>query len=55
MSNDSKEKKINLAGWSGCGAFRGAKQALLGLQTIFPKDYIINVTECKDYTDSSHS
>lgn len=40
-------KKLNLAGWANCGAFKGAKRALEGLTTIFPSRFTVTITECK--------
>jgi hypothetical protein len=41
------QKRLTVAGWSQCGAFKQAKQALLGLQTIFPNDFHVTVQECE--------
>jgi hypothetical protein len=40
-------RKLNLAGWASCGAFKGAKRALEGLTTIFPSRFSVDITECK--------
>lgn len=44
----SNQKRLQLAGWSNCGAYKGAKSALSGLQTIFPKDFVVDINECKN-------
>lgn len=40
-------KVFNIAGFVSCDSFIEAKQALLGLQTIFPTEYLVHVIECK--------
>lgn len=40
-------RKLNLAGWASCGAYKGAKRALEGLTTIFPSRFSVDITECK--------
>lgn len=40
-------KVFNIAGYVSCESFIEAKQALLGLQTIFPTEYLVHVIECK--------
>jgi len=40
-------RKLNLAGWATCSAFKGAKRALEGLTTIFPSRFSVDITECK--------
>lgn len=41
------QKRLTVAGWSQCGAFRQAKEALIGLQVLFPKEFHVEV---KEYT-----
>ena len=43
----STNKKLFLAGWSACGAYQQARAALLGLKTIFPKEFDVTIQECK--------
>jgi thioredoxin/glutathione reductase (selenoprotein) len=38
-------KRITVAGWPQCGAFRGAKEATLGLQRIFPNKIQVEIME----------
>lgn len=37
---------MTVAGWPLCGAFRGAKEAMLGLQRIFPSKIQVDIHEC---------
>mmetsp|Transcript_25121 Transcript_25121/g.55720 ORF Transcript_25121/g.55720 Transcript_25121/m.55720 type:complete len:599 (+) Transcript_25121:182-1978(+) len=36
---------LNIAGWSGCGAYQKTKTALSGLNAIFPSRFAVNVQE----------
>jgi hypothetical protein len=38
-------KKLTVAGWSNCGAFKQAKAALTGISAIFPNRFSVTVTE----------
>jgi hypothetical protein len=38
---------LNVSGFSSCGAFQQAKDALKGLAIIFPKQFQVNVNERK--------
>ncbi len=38
-------KRLSVAGWNTCSAFLGAKEAMLGLQRIFPSRVQVNVVE----------
>jgi hypothetical protein len=38
-------KKLTVAGWSNCGAFKQAKAALTGISAIFPSRFSVTVTE----------
>lgn len=38
-------KKLTVAGWSNCGAFKQAKAALTGISAIFPSRFAVTVTE----------
>jgi hypothetical protein len=40
-------KNLRVAGWIGCGAYRGAKTAVSGLSAIFPKRVSLELQECK--------
>lgn len=39
--------KVSIAGWTDCGAFQEAKQALKGISTIFPNKFLVTVNESK--------
>jgi hypothetical protein len=41
------QKRVTAAGWSQCGAFKQAKEALTGLQVLFPKDFHVTIKECQ--------
>jgi hypothetical protein len=41
-----KIKKLSIAGFNTCSAFVQARTALLGLSTIFPKDFEVVVNGC---------
>lgn len=49
LAMTSTPKKIEVAGWTSCGAFQQAKQALNGLQTIFPTKFAVTVHESRFY------
>jgi hypothetical protein len=36
---------LNIAGWSGCGAYQKARTALTGLNAIFPSRFAVNIQE----------
>jgi len=41
-------KRLTVAGWPLCGAFKGAREALLGLQQIFPAKIQVDIHEHAD-------
>jgi hypothetical protein len=43
----SHKKNLKVAGYSSCGAFQQAKNALVGLKAIYPHDYEVSVNERK--------
>ncbi len=42
-------KKIHIAGFSTCGAYKGAVEALRGLQRIFPDKFAVTIKECRHF------
>jgi hypothetical protein len=40
-------KKLSVAGWPGCSAYKQASSALQGLQAIFKDKISVEVHECK--------
>jgi hypothetical protein len=53
--SESRQKNLYLSGFASCGAFKQAKQALTGLQAIFPNEFAVTVHECKDNKKMPHS
>jgi hypothetical protein len=49
----SHKKNIKVAGYSSCGAFQQAKNALVGLKAIYSHDYDVSVDERKYFSSLS--
>jgi thioredoxin/glutathione reductase (selenoprotein) len=47
FSTKMSKKNLHISGWTGCGAFQQAKQALLGMKAIYPQEFAVDVQECK--------
>lgn len=43
------EKKLTVSGFATCSAYQQAKNALLGMKAIYPKEFDITVNECKTF------